>query len=417
MKLSYLGNKINRTSGIGQLMKDLGQALAGNSNMLMLGGGNPAHIPEVQQVIHDSIQAILSDESKFKSTIGDYDPPEGNIEFATTLSSMLNAEFGWGIGPENIALTNGSQSAFFILFNIFAGKSENGTKKKILLPLSPEYIGYTDTGVEDDIFVSSKPKIEYIDDRIFKYHVDFDNINITDEIGAICVSRPTNPTGNVLTDEEISKLNTLANEHNIPLIVDNAYGTPFPDIIFTDAKPIWDKNTIVCMSLSKFGLPTFRTGIIIAQPEVISLVSEMNAVMCLAPGGFGPALTTEIIKNGQLTKLSRETIQPFYKQKADYALGLLREELAGTECMIHKPEGAIFFWLWMKDSPITDIQLYERLKKRNVLVVAGSYFFPGLADKWQHRHECIRINYARQKETVTEGLKIIADEIKQAYAK
>lgn len=40
-------------------------------------------------------------------------------------------------------------------------------------------------------------------DGQFKYHVDFEHLTIGDDIGAICVSRPTNPTGNVITDDEV----------------------------------------------------------------------------------------------------------------------------------------------------------------------------------------------------------------------
>jgi len=89
--------------------------------------------------------------------------------------------------------------------------------------------------------------------------------------------------------------------------------------------------------------------------------------------------------------------------------------LDGTDFHIHKPEGAFFLWLWLRDLPITDAELYQRLKKRGVLVVPGHYFFPGLEEKWRHRHECIRINYAQDKETVSKGLEIIAYEVKQAY--
>jgi valine--pyruvate aminotransferase len=49
MKISRFGRKITGTSGIGQLMDDLGIALAGGGDILMLGGGNPTHIPEVQK--------------------------------------------------------------------------------------------------------------------------------------------------------------------------------------------------------------------------------------------------------------------------------------------------------------------------------------------------------------------------------
>mgnify|MGYP006998137383 CR=1 FL=1 len=56
-----------------------------------------------------------------------------------------------------ICLTNGSQTAFFMLFNLFAGVLPDGREKKICLPLAPEYIGYADLGLTDDMFVSTRP--------------------------------------------------------------------------------------------------------------------------------------------------------------------------------------------------------------------------------------------------------------------
>ena len=265
MKISTFGEKFTRTSGITELMEDLGKAFAHDSTMRMLGGGNPAHIPAAQDLFHEKMLEVVGNAKKFKSTIGTYDGPKGNAKFLSALAELLNKEFNWKISSKNIALTNGSQSAFFYLFNMFAGKFTNGKNKKILLPLAPEYIGYSDIGLTDDFFVSYKPQIEFIDEHTFKYHVDFKHLTITEEIGAICVSRPTNPTGNVLTNDEIDELSRLAGKNNIPLIIDNAYGTPFPNIIFVDAEPVWNEYSIICMSLSKIGLPTTRTGIVIAD--------------------------------------------------------------------------------------------------------------------------------------------------------
>ena len=47
MKFSGFGEKFTSKAGITSLMEDLGAALAGESDMIMMGGGNPAHIPEV----------------------------------------------------------------------------------------------------------------------------------------------------------------------------------------------------------------------------------------------------------------------------------------------------------------------------------------------------------------------------------
>lgn len=415
MNLSKFGEKFMRKAGITELMDDLGAAMA-NGNMLMLGGGNPAHIPEVQKRFRQRMEEILDEPQGFETMIGNYDGSRGNAAFIEALAEMLRETFGWDIGPNNIALTNGSQNAFFCLFNMFAGEMPDGSKKKILFPLTPEYIGYADAGLSDNFFAAQRPSIEMLDDGLFKYHVDFANLEIGDDIGALCVSRPTNPTGNVLTDEEMLHLDLMAQDKGIPFIIDNAYGTPFPDIIFTEAQPRWNPNTVVCMSLSKLGLPNLRTGIVIAREEIASTIAQFNGVLHLAPGGIGARLAMEMVRSGEIMKISQEIVQPFYKRKAFETLDLFREELAGLPCRIHKPEGALFLWLWCQGLPGTSAQLYDRLKARNTLIIPGHHFFPGLeTEYWQHKHECIRVTYAQDEAVVHKGIKVIAEEVRKLY--
>jgi len=414
MNVSKFGRKIAVQSGIGQLMDDLGAAASSEREVLMLGGGNPAHIPAVEQQFRRSMAAMLHDGDRLDRALGGYDPPQGNAEFVTAISSLLTREFGWRIGPRNVAVTNGSQSAFFILFNLFAGDFEDGTRRKVLFPLIPEYIGYADVGLRPDLFAARKPQIEHIDEHIFKYHVDFDSLRVADDIGAICVSRPTNPTGNVLTNCELEKLSDLACAKGVPFIIDNAYGVPFPNIVFTDAEPHWDENTVVCMSLSKLGLPGVRTGIVIAREEIVEMVARANAVMSLAPGGVGTALVTDMIHSGEIIRMSRDVIRPFYERKMQDAVAQVHKCFAGLDYRIHKPEGAFFMWLWFPNLPITDQQLYERLKQRNVLVIPGHYSFPGLTEPWSHTNECLRVSYAQDPRIVAAGIEAIADEVRLA---
>lgn len=417
MKFSRFGTKFTRQSGILQLMDDLGEALSVNRNMLMLGGGNPAHIPEVQDHFRRRMKQMLDDGVDFARAIGDYDSPQGNNAFVSSLARLLRESYGWALGPENIALTTGSQASFFFLFNMLAGEFENGRQKKILFPMVPEYIGYSDLGLDHDIFTAARPSIEYLSNNLFKYHVDFGGLEITEDIGAICLSRPTNPTGNVVTDEELRQLSVLAESHNIPLIVDNAYGLPFPDILFTEATPVWNENTIVCLSLSKLGLPGARTGIVIASNKFIKTLSNMNAILNLAPGSLGPTLAQKMVDTGEILTLSKEIIKPFYQEKAHQAVSALSASLKGVNYHIHKPEGAIFLWLWLENLPISSQQLYERLKQCGVLVVPGHFFFPGLKDKWSHRQECIRMTYSQPWDVVEKAIKIIGREINDIYRK
>ncbi|UMM03112.1 valine--pyruvate transaminase [Vibrio campbellii] len=413
MQFSKFGEKFNQYSGITQLMDDLNDGLR-TPGAIMLGGGNPAAIPAMLDYFRQASEEMLAS-GELVAALANYDGPQGKDAFVKALAQLFRETYGWDISEKNISLTNGSQSGFFYLFNLLAGQQPDGSHKKVLLPIAPEYIGYGDAGIDEDIFVSYHPEIELLDNGLFKYHVDFEQLKVDDSVAAICASRPTNPTGNVLTDEEVRKLDKLARENNIPLIIDNAYGLPFPNIIFEDVEPFWNKNTILCMSLSKLGLPGVRCGIVIASEEITQALTNMNGIISLAPGSVGPALANHIIGKGDLLKLSSEVIKPFYKQKSQRAVELLQEAITDERFRIHKPEGAIFLWLWFDELPITTMELYQRLKARGVLIVPGEYFFIGQKDEWDHAHQCLRMNYVQDDEMMQKGIAIIAEEVEKAY--
>ncbi|MEZ9743638.1 valine--pyruvate transaminase [Vibrio splendidus] len=414
MQFSKFGEKFNRYSGITRLMDDLNDGLR-TPGAIMLGGGNPAAIPAMLDYFNQASADMLAS-GKLIAALANYDGPQGKDSFIKSLAAMLKETYGWDISEKNISLTNGSQSGFFYLFNLLAGQQPDGSHKKILLPIAPEYIGYGDAGIDEDIFISYHPEIELLENRQFKYHVDFEKLKVDDSVAAICASRPTNPTGNVLTDEEVRKLDKLARENNIPLLIDNAYGLPFPNIIFEDVEPFWNENTILCMSLSKLGLPGVRCGIVIASEEVTQALTNMNGIISLAPNSVGPAIANHMIEKGDLLRLSSEVIKPFYKDKSLRAVELLQEAIDDPRFRIHKPEGAIFLWLWFDELPITTMELYDRLKARGVLIVPGEYFFIGQEDEWDHAHQCLRMNYVQDDEAMQKGISIIAEEVKKAYS-
>ena len=415
MKLSKFGEKFSSQSGIVELMDDLGTALNENPNMIFMGGGNPGRIPQVEQVFKARMETILSDPAQLHSLMGVYQSPQGDKDFREQIAGLLGQQFGWQLSGRNIAISNGSQSAFFVLYNLFAGTMSDGSQRSIHLPLAPEYIGYRDIGLSDNQFTATRPDIELLDDNLFKYHVDFSRLNINQQSAALCVSRPTNPTGNVLTDDEIEQLDAIAAEHDIPFIIDGAYGLPFPSIIFNDARAHWNHNTILVLSLSKLGLPGVRTGIIVASEEIIQAFTRANTIVSLACGNLGPALARELVSSGEILSLSQQQIAPFYRQRADQTVQWFRQALGDLPYRIHRPEGAIFLWLWFENLPISSQLLYERLKARGVLVVPGHNFFPGITDDWRHQQECIRVSYAQDGAVVKAGIETIAEEVAKAY--
>ena len=122
-----------------------------------------------------------------------------------------------------------------------------------------------------------------------------------------------------------------------------------------------------------------------------------------------------MIADDTIVDLSKNIIRPWYQDRLTFATKEFRQQLGGLPWAMHKPEGAMFLWLWFKGLPISSLELYERLKKRGVLVVSGHYFFPGINDDWKHKDECLRVTYTRDEDTVRKGIAIIAEEVRKAY--
>ena len=438
MQFSKFGEKFTKNSGILQLMDDLGNALNSEQPINMLGGGNPARIDTVNQTYWSVFKTLAEGDmgSMAIENIGNYSTPQGDAKFIAALVDFFNRHYDWGLTTDNIALTNGSQNAFFYLFNLFGGQfddqAQGSIDKKILLPLAPEYVGYADAHVDGQHFIAVPPSIEFVqhqgEDGFFKYRVDFDTLeNLAElhngEIGAICCSRPTNPTGNVLTDDEMARLEAIAKRFDIPLIIDNAYGMPFPNIIYSQATLNWNEQIILCFSLSKIGLPGVRTGIVVANPQVVKAISSLNAIVNLAPTRFGAAIATPLLQDDRLKDLSDNHIRPFYQGQAKLAVQLLKQQLGdlpspyNNAMKIHKPEGAIFLWVWFKDLPITTVELYERLKAKGTLIIPSEHFFVGVdTENFKHAHECIRLSIAQDDDTLKKGIATIGKVVRAVYA-
>ena len=414
-KFSTLASRYVGHTGTRLLMDDLGEALESDRDLCNLGGGNPARIPAMDEVFRAAMAREL-ESGAFTRLAAVYDGPQGYRPFLRAVANLFRRHFGWPISEEHVAVTAGSQSSFFMLFNLFSGEGADGVMRHLRLPLTPEYIGYGDLAARPDAIVSSRPSIELRDAREFKYHIDFDALTLGPETGAVCVSRPTNPTGNVLSQDEVARLMTLTGEADVPLILDNAYGAPFPNILFAAGEPLYAQHLVYCLSLSKLGLPGLRTGIVIAHPELIEALRSFNAILTLASSSLGASLVTPLFESGEVLRLANEVVQPFYRERAALAVAWCHRYLADTPFRIHVAEGAIFLWLWFPGLPVTSQRLYERLKARNVLVIPGQYFFPGLAEPWEHRDECLRISYAQSAREVEQGIAILGEEVRRAYA-
>ena len=88
-------------------------AMASDAPVCMLGGGNPAHIPELEGLFADELDRILKDPREYRRMLANYPSPAGEQRFRATLAELLSREYGWSLSEKNIAFSMEKASSRF----------------------------------------------------------------------------------------------------------------------------------------------------------------------------------------------------------------------------------------------------------------------------------------------------------------
>lgn len=414
--LSRFGHKMSQLTGVRAIMKDIIETMRSGGQWINLSPGNPLILPEVEAMWRDYTAKLLASKD-FGEVVGRYGASQGYSPLIDAVVKFFNTKYKWGISAENVLITPGSQALYFYAANSFGGYDQKGKLRKILLPLSPDYTGYGGVALTEESLVALKPTIDVTGAHRFKYRPDFDSLKVDETIGAVLFSRPANPTGNVLTDDEVRAIVQVAAAEEVPVFIDSAYAAPFPDLVNTAMTPIYAPNVIHCMSLSKAGLPGERVGIAIGAAPYIEALESFQTNTAIHSSRFGQALAAQAIESGDLLRLAQTVIKPFYRRKAEVLTAAFEHHLpADLPWFLHEAEGAIFAWLWLDRLPISDQELYRRIKAHHVFVVPGEPFFPGLREEWPHKRQCLRISLTATEDELEQGAAVIGRVLREVYA-
>ncbi|MEH2246811.1 valine--pyruvate transaminase [Nostoc sp.] len=416
--LTQIGAQMSNLTGVRAIMKDIIETLRAGAGQqfINLSAGNPLILPEVEQLWRDCTAQLLAS-PEYGEVVCRYGSSQGYAPLIEAIANDFNKRYGLNLSDRNILITPGSQTLYFYAANTFGGYTPSGELKQIVLPLCPDYTGYGGICLVPKALIAHKPTLD-IDAPAhrFKYRPDFSQLSITENTGCVLFSRPCNPTGNVLTDDEVKKIVALAAPYNLPVLIDSAYAPPFPALNFTEMTPVFGDNILHCMSLSKAGLPGERIGIAIGDEKWIEVLECFQANMSLHSSRYGQAIAAFAINSGALVEISHTVIRPFYQNKFTVLETSLEQAMPkNLPWFLHRGEGAIFAWLWLEDLPISDWEFYQQLKQVGVIIVPGSTFFPGLEEEWAHKHQCFRISLTGSDEEIATGMQRLAKVAEEAY--
>ncbi|PSN19292.1 valine--pyruvate transaminase [filamentous cyanobacterium CCP5] len=415
--LTQFGDHMTRLTGVRAIMKDIIETLrsAGSQEFINLSAGNPVIIPEVEQLWRDCTQELLASDA-YGEVVCRYGASQGYEPLIEAVVNDFNQRYGLSLSQQNVLITPGSQALYFLAANAFGGYRQSGELREIVLPLSPDYTGYGGVSLVPEALRAYRPALDLIGDHRFKYRPDFEQLTIGQDTGFVLFSRPCNPTGNVLSAQEVQQIAALAAAQDIPVLVDSAYAPPFPALNFTEMTPVFGENILHCMSLSKAGLPGERLGIAIGPEPLVRVLESFQTNLCIHSSRYGQAIAAQAIASGALAHISETVIRPYYQHKFAVLEQALEAKLPNhLPWRLHQGEGAIFAWMWFPDLPMGDWEFYQALKRSGVIVVPGSSFFPGLQEDWPHRHQCIRISLTASDGEIDQAVGHLASLVAQVY--
>jgi len=409
MKLSQRGNRMTAMSGLRSIMEDVAvtQSAGKGERWLNLGVGNPAGIAEVAAMWRDLARQTL--EFDFATESSRYGPSRGNARLIDVIVDYFAKTYGWKLTPDNVVVGPGSQMLCFIAAALFTGPTEEGMRR-LVLPCVPDYAGYLGMSMDGGGTTGIAPHVRPESDHRFRYLLDRDALSDLGDAGLLLVSSPSNPTGRSLDDDEMRSLVVAAEARDAVLVVDNAYGLPFPRVARTAAPPVWHENVVNCFSMSKAGLPGERLGFAVGAPEPISAMVSVIANSALHAPHFPQLILARALETGRLDEVAATVIEPYYAARRRTAEALLHEHMPDDlNWRLHAGEGGMFCWLWIDEPWFDDAALYARLKDRRVVVVPGRHFFPDPDGVGRHATRCLRLSVTSDEAVVREGIRVVAD--------
>lgn len=332
----------------------------GPQNVFDFSLGNPS-IPAPSQVT--SVMRQLLDQQDPVALHG-YTSAAGDIAVRQKISQNINQRFGFPAKPELMYMTCGAAASLTITLKAICSP---GDEVILLAPFFPEYTVFTENANAVPIVVKSTP-------GTFRPDLSAIAAAITHRTRAILVNSPNNPSGVILSTEDIRELAQLLEDHqkktghSITLIADEPYRELVYDNLNIPYIPCFYNNTVVCYSYSKsLSLPGERIGYILVSHKMEG-AGDVYAAICGAGRSMGYVCAPSLL---QYTAAACDGVEPDL-QAYDKNRILLYDSLTRIGYEAVYPEGA--FYLFLKALEPDANAFCEKAKKFELLLVPSDDF-------------------------------------------
>jgi len=373
-----------KPSGIRRLF-DLAQ---GDPDVISLGVGEPDFVSP-SHVLEAAKQAM--DEGKTH-----YTPNAGILELREGLAKKAKKDYSLLYDPQSeVLVTAGGTEAIFLALTALINPGD-----EVLVP-NPGFVCY-----EPNILMAGGVPVSMplFEENNFRLNVDVVTSLITDRSRVMILNFPNNPTGSVLSYNDIAGLAKLAVERDLIVISDEVYEKILYDNIKHHCLATFHgmrDRTIVVNSFSKtYAMTGFRIGYTLGPKELIASMLKCHqyvAACTNAPAQYAAVAALE----GPQT-FTENMVQEFDRRR--HLLHSRLNEIEGFQYLL--PKGAFYAFANVKEFGLSSEKFADYLfDKEKVVTVAGSSF-------GEHGEGYLRFSYATAYDKVREALDRIENAVK-----
>lgn len=357
--------------------------MANKYNAINLSQGFPNF--ETDQKLKDLVTKAMKD------GYNQYPPSHGVKELRDEITKKIDDQYDHKYDADTeITITAGATQALYCAITAFIHPGDEA------IVLKPAYDSY-----EPTIRINGgKPVLVQLQGE--DYSVDWNKVRsaITSRTKMIIINTPHNPTGTVLSEEDMKSLESIVEGTDMIVLSDEVY----EHLIFDEKKhqsaskfPVLSEKAIVCASFGKtFHNTGWKTGYCVAPEYLMKEIWKVHEVTVFSVNHPMQKAYAEYIKSPE----NYLELSSFYQKKRDLFLNLIDQ--SRFKC---SPSSGTYFQL-LNYSDITqenDVTFAERLVKEHGLASIPVSVFN--IDKKDHKQ--LRFCFAKTDETLEKAAEIL----------
>ncbi|MCP4584024.1 MAG: pyridoxal phosphate-dependent aminotransferase [candidate division Zixibacteria bacterium] len=320
-----------------------------------------------------------------------YNPSAGLPQLRQVIASDINKSRGINIGPGNVVVTPGGKPIIFFSLLALVNPGEEVIYPNPGFPIYESVINFVEGKA-----VPIKLREEN------RFHLDIEELEslITPKTRLIIINSPQNPTGSVLTGEELKAIAEIAIKNDIYVLTDEIYSRILYEskhLSIASVPGMLDRTIILDGYSKTYAMTGWRLGYGVMPEDLAEQVAKLATNCNSCTTTFAQIAGIEALTGDQ--SAVGGMVSEFKKRRDIFYDGLCK--ISGFKC--HKPHGAFYLFPKITDLGLESSMLEERLMREAGIAALSGTSFGAYGEGY------IRFSYANSTENILRALEKLSD--------